>query len=180
MKNSVKRYGEWALITGGSTGIGLEFAKQLAARGHNIVLAARNETRLNSAKADLQRAYKVDVRTIPIDLITDGAAETLADAVNDLPIGVVVLNAGMEVSGNFTRTPLMQQNALLRLNAEVPMQLAHLLGARLIEQGRGAIVFVSSPVWIPRRSACGRIRRLKSLCAFAWRSAQRRIKTLRR
>jgi len=144
MKNSVKKYGKWALVTGASAGIGLEFSKQLAAKGHNLVMIARNLHRLERAQRDIEAAHKVQVRVQALDLLSDGAAQRLNRATQDLDIGLAILNAGMELSGNYTRTSLEDHQDLLRLNIEVPMQMAHLFGQRFIRQKRGGIIFVSS------------------------------------
>ena len=62
------KYGEWALVTGASAGIGLEFARQLAREGMSVVLTARREDRLNTLAGELRAEFHVDTRVVPVDL----------------------------------------------------------------------------------------------------------------
>ena len=144
MVNSVKRYGKWALITGGSAGIGLAFARQLARKGHNLFIVARNQLRLDEVAQEIQGQYKVEVRTIVADLTKPNIAQTLLQATEGVDLGLAILNAGMETSGHFTKTDLEVHRDLLAINVQTPMEMAHAFGARFIEQRRGGIIFVSS------------------------------------
>ena len=144
MADSVKRYGKWALITGASAGIGLEFARQLARKGHNLVLVARDQVRLDAAADDLQKTFRIVVRTIATDLAKPGIAHVLLEQTADIDLGLAILNAGMETSGHYTKTDIGKLRDLLALNVQTPMEMAHAFGARFIEQRRGGIVFVSS------------------------------------
>ena len=144
MAKTVKKYGRWAVVTGGASGIGLAFARQLARRGHDIVLVARNQQRLDQARQEITSEYNVSVETISIDLTSTDAVEQVLERTRALDVGLVVLNAGMETSGNYTKTDLSELQSLLALNARVPMEMAHGFGRRFVERRRGAIVFVSS------------------------------------
>ncbi len=143
-KSYQDKYGKWALVTGGSAGIGLAFSQQLAAKGMNLVLVARQQSRLEQAKQDIRQAYNVDVLTCCIDLQADNAIDDLKEATQDIDIGMVVLNAGMEVTGHFAKQPLATHNQLMQLNMQVPTQMAHIFSERFIRRGRGAMVFVAS------------------------------------
>jgi short-subunit dehydrogenase len=89
-----KRFGPWALVTGASSGIGREFARQLAASGINIVLVARREAFLKEAGAEISKRYGVEHRVVVLDLSREDFIGQLASATDDLDIGLVVANAG--------------------------------------------------------------------------------------
>jgi hypothetical protein len=82
-------YGPWALVTGASSGIGEEFARQVAASGINVVLVARREERLREVAADLTARYEVQARVVALDLGRDGILGPVRQATDDLDIGLV-------------------------------------------------------------------------------------------
>src|ERR1039458_7828834 len=98
-----EKYGDWALVTGASAGIGLEFARALAREGLSIVLTARREDRLNALAAELRRDFHVETRVVAADLAASDGADRLADAVADLPIAFLVNNAGFGYAGRFDK-----------------------------------------------------------------------------
>jgi uncharacterized protein len=140
------RYGEYALVTGASSGIGAEFAAQLAAAGLNLVLVARRKDRLDALAVRLRAEHGTVTETIELDLAADGAVGELARRTGRLDVGLVVSSAGIVTSGPFLRNDLAAESALLRLNLEVPAQLAHVYGQALARRGRGGIILVSSAV----------------------------------
>lgn len=144
MEQASNKYGEWALITGGSTGIGFAFAQQLAANGYNLVLVARNQGRLNEAQAQIQAKYPVEIRLLGLDLTANSATQDIQKATQDLDLGVAILNAGMETTGHFIKVRAQDHQKLLDLNVRSPMELAHLFAKRFAERHRGAIVLLSS------------------------------------
>jgi len=87
-------YGPWALVTGASSVIGEEFARQAAASGINVVLLARREERLKELAAELTARYHVQTRAVPADLGCDGILDPVTEATGDLDIGLLVSNAG--------------------------------------------------------------------------------------
>src|SRR5882762_7913402 len=92
-----KRFGPWALITGASSGIGREFARQIAASHINVVLVARRQALLEALGTELSRDFGVKHRVVVADLSNEAFIARLADASHDLDIGLVISNAG---SGN--------------------------------------------------------------------------------
>ena len=144
MKDYKTQYGPWALVTGASSGIGQEFARQLAATGLNLVLTARRIERLNEMGENLKKAYSIEVRTVQADLSKPDSVEILAKATEGLEIGLLVNSAGVETHGAFLKNDRQQERNLIQLNAITPMELAHHFGLKMAGRKRGGIIFVSS------------------------------------
>jgi len=125
-------YGPWALITGASSGIGEEYARQVAASGINVALLARREQRLKEVAAGLTARYGIQARVIAADLSHDGILEPVAEATGDLDIGLVV------------SLPRQRLREIVQLNVITHLDLAHHFGQRLAQRGRGGIVLVSA------------------------------------
>lgn len=142
--NFAKKYGQWALVTGGSTGIGFALARQAASSGMDIILVARRAELLMKAQKEIQDQYKVRVNIIELDLTSESALEKLFVATKNLEVCMLVPNAGIELNGLFINTSLEANIKLLRLNVEVPMALSHHYGRLMAERNKGAILFVSS------------------------------------
>ncbi len=139
-----ERYGPWAVVLGGSEGIGASFARQLAADGVDVVLVARNPEPLR-ATADEARALGVDVRTLAVDLTSGGAIDEIVSATEDLDVGLVVYNAGAVHSGaSVLDNPVDFALNLVKLNCAGPVQVSHHFGTRMVERGRGGLLFVGS------------------------------------
>ena len=146
MQNIVQReqYGPWAVVTGASSGIGAEFARQLAAHGVDVVLAARRESLLEELGRELEREYGVAYRTVPVDLSEDGAHETIVAATDDLDVGLLVSNAGTGSPGRFLAAGPAELMATVRLNALSHLHLTHHFGRRLRDRGSGGIVLTGA------------------------------------
>ena len=143
-QSKFKRYGNWALVTGASSGIGLEFARQLASHGMNLVLVARRGDVLAALAQELTREFSVEAKFISRDLAGEGAVEKLFQDLSGIEIGLVVMSAGMETTGHFTKVSLDRHIQLERLNIDVPMRMARLFGEAMVTRRRGALIFVSS------------------------------------
>jgi uncharacterized protein len=137
-------YGPWALVTGASSGIGEEFARQAAASGINVVLVARREERLREVAAELTARYEVQARVAALDLGRDQILGPVREATDDLDIGLVVSNAGTGNPGPFTSLPHERLREAVQLNVITHLDLAHHFGQRLAARGRGGIVLVSA------------------------------------
>jgi len=138
------RYGEWAVVTGASSGIGAEFARALARDGMSCVLTARRADRLQALSAELESAFAVRTRVVPVDLSAADGADRLVDAVADLDVAVVVANAGYGLAGRFERQDAGRLREMIQLNCTAPVVMVSRLLPRLRARGRGAIVVVSS------------------------------------
>lgn len=133
-------FGPWALITGASSGIGREFARQLAASGINTVLVARRQALLEEVGRENAKAFGVQYRAVVADLSQDGALHALAQATQGLDIGLIVSNAGTATPGRFLEQDRDELTRLLRLNAFAHLEIAHHFGRQLARRGRGGIV----------------------------------------
>lgn len=140
----VPRYGEWALVTGASSGIGAALARQIAADGMKVVLSARREDRLQSLAAEIERDFEVETRVVAVDLGEPGGARQLIDAVADLEIGLLVNNAGLGYAGRFDLLDGERLRKLVTVNCEAPLVLTHALVQPMRERGRGAVLFTGS------------------------------------
>jgi len=141
----VCRYGPWALVAGGSEGIGRSFAMQLAARGLDLLLLARRSAPLEEAAAEARNRFGVEVVTQALDLTAPGLESAVARLVGGRDIGLLVCNAGAtHGAGMLLDRPIDAALELVRLNCAAPLQLTHLLGAGMKARGRGGVILVSS------------------------------------
>jgi len=138
--------GRTALITGASTGIGAEFARQLAARGANLVLVARSVDKLEQTAATLRAEYHVDVVTEQLDLAVPDAPKRLFERVAELGLAVDLLvnNAGLGWSGPSAELAPAGAAALVDLNVKAVVENTVRFLPAMVARGRGAIVNVAS------------------------------------
>ncbi len=135
---------EWALITGASSGIGRELAKLFAADQFNLVLVARNETRLTELAAALRAQHGIEVQVLAKDLTAPAAPQEIFDALRATPVAVLVNNAGSGWHGAFVETELPQSLAIMRLNMEALVQLTHRFAQPMRARRAGKILNVAS------------------------------------
>jgi short-subunit dehydrogenase len=142
-----------ALVTGATAGIGRSFAHQLAARGHDLVLVARNEQRLAAEADALRSSYGVSVEVLPADL-TDREQLARVEARvgdRDRPVDLLVNNAGFGLKGRFLDHDVEQEQAMLDILVVAVMRLSHAALGAMTERGRGGIINVSSvAAFLPR------------------------------
>jgi short-subunit dehydrogenase len=146
----VKRYGETALITGASSGIGASFARRLAAHGFSrLVLVARRAERLESLKAEIEAGYSnCQVIPISLDLADAGSGAALVNELQRLSIDVDLLvnNAGFGLLGSLDKLPLDRALAMVDLNCRAVVELSSRLLPAMKERKRGAMIITSSIV----------------------------------
>jgi short-subunit dehydrogenase len=138
------RYGEWALITGASAGLGAEFARAMAREGMSCVLAARRKDRLNDLAEELESHHRVETRVVEVDLATEEGPDQLAAACADLEIGVLVNNAGIGYAGRFDKQDPARLRDLVMVNCAAPLVLTSRLLPGMKERGRGAVIITGS------------------------------------
>lgn len=137
----------YALITGASSGIGLEMAKQLAKDGNNLILVARSESLLNDIANELHQQHGVNVEVYAFDLSKPGSARALVNAIGEgglERISLLVNNAGFGIHDKFDCISLEQTQAMMQLNMNTLCDLTHLLLPVMKRLGRGRIVNVAS------------------------------------
>jgi uncharacterized protein len=139
-----KRFGPWAVVTGASSGIGKEFARQIAASGINVVLVARRDALLAELGRAISQEFDVQYRALAMDLSQEGFIERLDDATYDLDIGLVVSNAGTGNPGEFLKHDRQLLQATLRLNTMAHLDITHHFGQKLGEQRRGGLILVGA------------------------------------
>lgn len=139
-----KQFGPWALVTGASSGIGVEFARLIAASGINVVLVARREGVLAEVAQQISRDFHVECRTLALDLSDEAFLSRLALRTNDLDIGLVVSNAGTGQPGEFLTLDRHFLEENLRLNTMAHLQIAHHFGNTLARRGSGGIILVGA------------------------------------
>jgi short-subunit dehydrogenase len=121
---------KWALVTGASSGFGVQFANLLAERKANLVLVARRVERMEKLRAELQRAHPVQVLVEGMDLSRTGAAAEIKSRLDarGIPIDILVNNAGYGIYGPFLQQPLEKITEMLRLNMVAVTELTHTFG----------------------------------------------------
>lgn len=142
-----------ALITGASSGLGAEYARQLAAKGADLVLVARDRDALEELASELRSTHGVEVEVLAADLLdADERAEVERRVAHDeRPVEVLVNNAGFGLPLAFERNDIDDEVRHLRLHVEVPMRLAHAALGAMLARGHGRIVNVASiAAYIPR------------------------------
>ena len=138
--------GKRALITGASSGLGLEFAELLAAQKVNLVLAARRREPMERLAADLRRKHGVDVLVEVVDLASPGAASRLKSSFDErsIQIDVLVNNAGYGLQGDFLETPIECTVDMIQLNITALTELSFLFGRDMAKRQSGHILLVAS------------------------------------
>jgi short-subunit dehydrogenase len=134
----------WALITGASSGIGLELAAVFAESGFNLALTARNGPRLEELAEHLRSAHGIQTRVIPMDLSQPAACRAIFGALADTPVSVLVNNAGLGFYGDFAGTDLDLHTTVMRVNMEALVELTHLFLPPMLQRGEGRILNVAS------------------------------------
>jgi short-subunit dehydrogenase len=146
-----------AMITGASAGIGAEFARQLAARGNDLVLVARDEARLDALAGELRERFGVTAEVLAVDLVTPqgiAAAEARAST-STKPIDVLVNNAGFGLRDEFDENTLDDELRLLALLVTAPLRLAHGALQPMLERGSGTIINIASVAAFTPRGSYG-------------------------
>ncbi len=142
--NYKEKYGEYALITGGSSGIGKAIANELAGKGLNLILVARREEELQQAAKEIIAKHPVDVVYISTDLLTDAGIQTVKKETEKYQVGLLVPAAGLEVNGAFEKNSLEKELRVIKLNVTVTMELTHHFVQKMVHRKKGGILLIAS------------------------------------
>jgi len=144
-----------ALITGASSGLGAEFARQLAAQGYDLALVARRKDRLEELARELSKVHGVKADVLTADLTRDADLRAVEDYLTRAPnLELLVNNAGFGTMGRFFEIDLASQEAMHRLHVLATTRLTHAALTKMTERNRGAVVNVSSVAgFVPRPGA---------------------------
>ncbi|NRD68649.1 SDR family oxidoreductase [Corallococcus exiguus] len=138
--------GHRALVTGASSGLGVEFARELAARGMALILVARSEDRMRALAAELTEAHHIQVEVIALDLGREGAGRELYARCQEkgLRVDLLVNNAGFGTHGAFDAAPFARQHEQVMLNVTSLADTSHLFLPDMLARGVGGILNVAS------------------------------------
>jgi short-subunit dehydrogenase len=137
---------KYALITGASSGIGLEFARIFAQDDINLILVARSIERLESIKSELQKQHKIDIHVIGLDLSKTESIHTLAQYTQDkkLEVEYLINNAWFGDYGEFIKTDLERNTDMIELNITALASLSRIYAEKMVKNGSGNILNVAS------------------------------------
>jgi hypothetical protein len=142
-----------ALVTGASAGLGHAFVRRLASDGHDLVLVARDASRLRAVAEEITSAYPVSVEVLPADLTDRAQLQTVADRVGDRerPVDLVVNNAGNALRKPFVANDVGDEEAMLDLHVRATLVLTHAAVQAMTARGHGGVINVASVAsWIPQ------------------------------
>ena len=138
------KYGPWALVTGASSGIGSQFAIQLARKGLNLVLVARREERLTNLAQDIEQTFPVKVRTLAVDLTQPDFLKLIQDVTRDIEIGLLVSNAGIMYIGSYFDHEPEAEMKMIDLNIKAPAVLTRYFGQEMMNRRQGGLIYTAS------------------------------------
>jgi uncharacterized protein len=136
----------WAAVTGASSGLGAEYARQLASQGHSIVLISRDQARLVDLAKSLRDSYAVEAEVLVADLHqpNDRALVKARLRDNSRPIRVLVNNAGYGIAGDLATSSVEEEGHHLTIHVTTPLELTQAVLPGMIERGEGRVIIVSS------------------------------------
>ena len=138
--------GATSLVTGASSGLGEQFARQLAAQGSNLVLVARSADRLTALADELRAMHRVAVTAVPADLSRTEQASRVTEHAAGIQVDVLVNNAGFGTYGDFAGLDPGREHAEVMVNAVAAVDLARAVLPGMLARGRGGIITVASAI----------------------------------
>ncbi len=138
--------GKTALITGASSGLGADFARQLAERGCNLILVARRVERLNALREEISKHQAVRIECFPLDLFESDAPQRLYDQLKNANqiVDILVNNAGLGVYGEFKDTPWQRLHQMLEVDVVALTHLTRLFIPDMVARDSGYILLIGS------------------------------------
>jgi uncharacterized protein len=141
-----EKYGSWAVITGASSGIGLELTERLAEAGFHLILNARGQQQLDKIAADFGAKYGINVTIVAGDIADSETINALIEASKGVNTGLFIASAGFGTSGLFINNDLIDEVNMLRVNCEALLTLTHHFSQLFAKNKRGGIILMSSMV----------------------------------
>jgi short-subunit dehydrogenase len=138
------RYGPWSMVAGAAVGLGAEWARQLAARGVDLLLIDRDAAPLAALAETIARQHGVQARPVALDLARPDLVDALQPALAGCDVGLVVYNAALGTVASFLDLSTQHLQAMLDVNCRGPLLLAHALLPPMVARGRGGLVLMSS------------------------------------
>ena len=137
---------KWALVTGASSGFGVEFARLLAERNANLVLVARRTKPMDELAEELRRKHSVQVVVIGMDLSRVGVGAELKSDLDGrgIAIDVLINNAGFGMHGSFLDQPLQKVSDMMQVNMMTVTELTHIFARDMVKRGGGHILLLAS------------------------------------
>jgi uncharacterized protein len=142
-----------ALVTGATAGIGLAFARHLAEAGNDLVLVARDATRLEQVAAELRSTYGVSAEVLPADLVDRAQLGVVEErlASRDRPVDLLVNNAGFGLKKRFLDNTADEETAMTEVLVVAPLRLSHAALGAQVQRGHGGVITVGSVAsYLPR------------------------------
>jgi short-subunit dehydrogenase len=139
-------YGDWAVVTGASSGIGLALARDLAEAGLNLIINSRKQNELQALADDIAGQFGVDVLPVAADLSAPEGIDRIIKSTAGKEIGLFVASAGFGTSGLFIQNSVHEEINMLRVNAEAVLSLTHYFSQLFSKQQGGGIILLSSIV----------------------------------
>jgi short-subunit dehydrogenase len=139
-------HNRWALITGASSGLGADFARELAGRGANLILVARREENLRALQAEIASRHTVQIEVVVMDLATPEAPQQLYDRLEAAGrrVDVLVNNAGLGLYGEFLDIPWERERSMLELDIITLTHMTKLFARDMVAQRFGYILQIAS------------------------------------
>jgi short-subunit dehydrogenase len=139
-------YGKWAVVTGASSGIGLEMAKRLAEAGLDLIINARQQDQLQQLADELTQKHGINVIAVPADVSTAEGINSIIETSRFKEVGLLVASAGYGTSGSFLDSSVHSERNMLSVNCDAVLTLVHHFSQVFAAQKRGGIVMLSSLV----------------------------------
>ena len=140
----IQKYGQRALVAGASEGIGAAFSNYFAAVGMDLVLIARRKDPLDQLATSLRNKYQINVKVICCDLSDGNVVNHIKNTVQDEEVNLMVYNAALSYIGPFEENGVELHNQIAQTNMITPMNLVHLFGKDMLENGKGALILMAS------------------------------------
>ena len=138
------KYGPCALVAGAAVGLGAEYARQIAARGLDLILLDRDTAPLGTTAAEIRSAHGVEVTTLTVDLGRPDLVDAIQPAVAGREIGLIVYNAALGTVAPFFELPPAHVDAMIDVNCRAPLRIVHALVPAMMQRRRGGVILMSS------------------------------------